>query len=498
MLSNSATTTYRRFDNRPFLVLDWMTTGVVLSEVSTCGGQAKVSRSCYEPWPAGLDPFTAPEATGQFLKSVCNAGRFPTSAVAVSVPRRDVSFKLMELPNVSDNELGPMLSLQIESRAQANSQPVAWDILPHVVPQSVTNRHVTLITVSTSVIQAIQQSAASAGWSHLVITSGDLLIPCVNSQKSQEWTLYIQANRAKLELLLCHNGLPVAGQATAMPTQSQDGHVLSSLNASALQSTAARLMASCPPEWKAADSSVSVIACGTFAEEVVRVLGDAGINVSLLSSDERSLRVLGVAQSLMKQSAESRSTPSCRIDFLRPRSADPRTAARKRRGIRLTLIASAIVGCGIMAIWSEYRSLQQQLAEVDTQRQQMQQYVDRGKDVVGQWEYVSRWQRDTLAVNQEIAALTEVLPSRERLILTRLQLENPVDAENGMLRVDGLCEDVEDVLTMNAAILEKSDHYDLRPQGIEPASADSDFPSRFRIEAELKDRGKSTITEESR
>jgi hypothetical protein len=498
MLSNSATTTYRRFDNRPFLVVDWMTTGVVLSEVSTCGGQAKVSRSCYEPWPAGLDPFTAPEATGQFLKSVCNAGRFPTSAVAVSVPRRDVSFKLMELPNVSDNELGPMLSLQIESRAQANSQPVAWDILPHVVPQSVTNRHVTLITVSTSVIQAIQQSAASAGWSHLVITSGDLLIPCVNSEKSQEWTLYIQANRAKLELLLCHNGLPVAGHAMAMPTQSQDGHVLSSLNAAALQSTAARLMASCPPEWKAADSSVSVIACGAFAEEIVTVLGDAGIKVSLLSSDERSLRVLGVAQSLMKQSAESRSTPSCRIDFLRPRSADPRTAARKRRGIRLTLIASAIVGCGIMAIWSEYRSLQQQLAEVDTQRQQMQQYVDRGKDVVGQWEYVSRWQRDTLAVNQEIAALTEVLPSRERLILTRLQLENPVDAENGMLRVDGLCEDVEDVLTMNSAILEKSDHYDLRPQSIEPASADSDFPSRFRIEAELKDRSKTATTEESR
>ena len=498
MLSNSATTTYRRFDNRPFLVVDWMTTGVVLSEVSTCGGQAKVSRSCYEPWPAGLDPFTTPEATGQFLKSVCNAGRFPTSAVAVSVPRRDVSFKLMELPNVTDNELGPMLSLQIESRAQANSQPVAWDILPHQVQQSATNRHVTLVTVSTPVIQAVQQASATAGWSHLVITSGDLLIPCVDAKTTPEWTLYIQANRAKLELLLCHNGLPVAGQAMAMPTQSQDGHVLSSLNASALQSTAARLMASCPPEWKVAESSVSVIACGVFAEEIVKILGAAGINASLLSSDERSLRVLGVARSLMKQPAESRSTLSCRIDFLRPRSADPRTAARKRRGIRLTLVASAIVGCGLMAVWSEYTSLQKQLGDVETQRQQMQQYVDRGKDVVGQWEYVSRWQRESLAANQEIAALAEVLPSRERLILTRLQLENLVDAENGMLRVDGLCEDVEDVLTMNSAILEKSDHYDLRPQGIEPASADSDFPSRFRIEAELKDRSKTAITEESR
>jgi len=151
-----------------------------------------------------------------------------------------------------------------------------------------------------------------------------------------------------------------------------------------------------------------------------------------------------------------------------------------------------------MAVWSEYTSLQKQLGDVETQRQQMQQYVDRGKDVVGQWECVSRWQRESLAANQEIAALAEVLPSRERLILTRLQLENLVDAENGMLRVDGLCEDVEDVLTMNSAILEKSDHYDLRPQGIEPASADSDFPSRFRIEAELKDRSKTAITEESR
>lgn len=498
MLNPSASNTYRRFSSRPFLVVDWMTTGVVLSEVSTNSGQVRILRSCYEPWPAGLEPFTAPEATGQFLKSVCNAGRFPTSAVAVSVPRRDASFKLMELPNVSNDELGPMLSLQIESRAQANSQPVAWDILPHPVPQSATNRHVTLVTVSVPVIQAIQRASATAGWNHLVITSGDLLIPCVDAETTHEWALYIQANRAKLELLLCHNGLPVAGQATAMPTPSQNGHVLSSLNASALQSTAARLMASCPPEWKTADSSISVIACGTFAEEIVKVLADADINVSLLSSDERSLRALGVARSLMKQSNESRNAAACRIDFLRPRSADPRTAARKRRGIRLTLIASAIVGCGLMAVWSEYISLHKQLTEVETQRQQMQQYVDRGEDVVGQWEYVSRWQRESLAANQEIAALAEVLPSRERLILTRLQLENLVDAENGMLRVDGLCEDVEDVLTMNSAILEKSDHYDLRPQGIEPASADSDFPSRFRIEAELKDRSKTANTEESR
>ena len=225
-------------------LLTFFESGVIATE-----GEDQGFEAAPDGLPTRLDPFTAPEATGQFLKSICNAGRFPTSAVAVSVPRRDARFTLMVLPNVSANEPGPMLSLKLESRAQANSLPVAWGILPHVVSQSVTNRHVTLISVSTPVIQAIQQAAASAGWSHLVITSGDLLIPCVNSEKSQEWTLYFQANRAKLELLLCHNSLHVADQAMAMPTQSQDGHVLSSLNATTLLSTAARLMACC--KWTA-------------------------------------------------------------------------------------------------------------------------------------------------------------------------------------------------------------------------------------------------------
>ena len=40
---------------------------------------------------------------------------------------------------------------------------------------------------------------------------------------------------------------------------------------------------------------------------------------------------------------------------------------------------------------------------------------------------------------------------------------------------------------MNAAILEKSDRYDLRPQSIEPAPEGNEFTSQFRIEVLLRD-----------
>ena len=80
-----------------------------------------------------------------------------------------------------------------------------------------------------------------------------------------------------------------------------------------------------------------------------------------------------------------------------------------------------------------------------------------------------------------------MLPDRNRLIVTRLQLENLVDAEDRVLRVDGLAQGSTDVLGMNAAILEKSDRYDLRPQSIEPAPEGNEFTSQFRIEVLLRD-----------
>ena len=471
---------YRRFQNRPFLVVDWMTTGVVLSEISVANGSPTIVRSQFEHWPAGLNGLATPAEIGAWLKNLCANAKYPTNAVAVSVPRRDQSLKLLELPNVSDDELGPLVGLQVESRVQATGQAVAWDCLPHPAQPEDAHRYVMLATMPMNVSDTIRRAAEVAGWSNLVLTSGDLLTSNLASNSTHPWQLHVLANRVKLELLMCYRGLPVSSYATAMPTDSAVSAEGVTAATAIIQSMSGRLLAGSPRAWQNAYESSAVFLAGSFASQIAVRLASESAHIEPTFADERTPRAMAVAMSLISDTAN-------RIDFLRPRSADGRTATRKQRLVRIAALSTAAVCVAGIGLWIWQQSLQTELAQLDAQRHQLQQFIDRGKNTVDKWSYVSRWQNETVQAATEIRGIASLLPSRERMIVTRLQLENVVDSENSTLRIDGLAQSAEDVLQMNASILDQSAHYDLRPQGIEPSPAGSSFPSQFRIEAILRD-----------
>jgi hypothetical protein len=469
-----------RFQKRPFLVVDWMTTGVVLSEVAAVGGTPAIVRSQFEEWPAGFSLKTSAEEIGAWLKSVCLQAKLPTVAVAVSVSRRDLSLKLLELPAISDDELGPLVSLQVESRVQSTGQPVAWDFLAHPLKPGDTNRYVMLATIPVAVLHLIKQAAEIAGWSNLIVSSGDFLISNIAPGDNAAWQMHVQANRSKLELQLCYRDLPVASYATAMPTNGSTSSDRIPAATAIIQSMSDRLREGCPAAWRNDSKSSAVFIGGTFAPELLESFKHEAVAVRQTLADERTPRATAVASSLISDKAH-------RIDFLRPRSADGRTAGRRRRLIRIVATIACVVCFAVAGLWLWQRSLHNELAQLDAQRMQLQQFIDRGKDIVDKWSYVSRWQAETIHAADEIRSFAELLPSRERLIVTRLQLENVVDSEASTLRIDGMAQSAEDVLQMNASILEQSSHYDLRPQGIEPAPVGGSFPSQFRIEAVLRD-----------
>ena len=475
----SARNPYNRFQDRPFLVVDWMTTGVVLSEVSVANGSPTIVRSQFELWPAGLNGPATPAEIGAWLKTLCTSANYPTTAVAISVPRRDLSLKLLELPNVSDDELGPLVALQVELRVQSTGQAVAWDFLPHAAKREDSHRYVMLATMPIQISDAIRRAAEVAGWANLMLTSGDLLASNLAPASDGPWQVQVQANRVKLELLMCYRGLPVSSYATGMPTDNAAKSTVVAAAIAIIESMSGRLLAGSPKAWQSDTGSSAIFVTGSFASQIAAGLAHEMTSVQSTLVDDRSPRVVAVATSLLSENAS-------RIDFLRPRSADGRTASRKRRVVRIVAMSTAalfLVGTGL---WMWHRSLQSELAQLDSQRQLLQQYIDRGQDTVNKWSYVSRWQNGTVQAAREIRGFATLLPSRERMIVTRLQLENVVDSENSTLRIDGLAQSAEDVLQMNASILEQASVYDLRPQGIEPAPSGSIFPSQFRIEAVLR------------
>ncbi len=113
--------------------------------------------------------------TGQWLKSVCRELGLTSDLAAVSVPRRELSFKLIDLPNVPDDELGPLVSLQVELRTQTSGQEVAWDALHHRVDSpEATTRQITLATLPASTRSAMETACRAAG--HRGADIGDLLV----------------------------------------------------------------------------------------------------------------------------------------------------------------------------------------------------------------------------------------------------------------------------------------------------------------------------------
>lgn len=509
---------YRRFQRSSFLVADWVTSGIILSEVSTAGQMPKVTRSQFVPWPADLVPLDVPEQTGLWLKEICSRERLPVDAVAISVPRRDLSLKLLELPAISDDDLGPLVAFQVESRAQSTGQPVLWDFLPHPVSRNSAQRCVMLATAPAKLCEAIQRTAASAGWSHIVLTSGDLLIGNLSREDGNQWQLSVQANAAKLELLLCHNGTPFAATAVGMPSGDTESTV-SEQAASAVQSLSGRMMAAAPKTWKSGSLVPAVSVNGSHGVSIAAKLEGTGIAATLRHTDACTPRAVSIADSLQQpirnismrsvlfsrgtgprqtdrqgNSGSDRNTgalgpnkgfSTCRIDFLRPRSTDLRLASRRRRQMNVGILAGLLIAVCVTGIWMWHHALIQEFLALQQRQQQTQTFIERGKVVTEQWAYVSHWQRNSIQAAAEIQQLAELLPQRNRLFVTRLQLEGAADSEERMLRIDGLAQHTSDVMNLNTALVERSEHYNVRPQGIEPSPDGSVLPLQFRVEASL-------------
>jgi hypothetical protein len=284
------------------------------------------------------------------------------------------------------------------------------------------------------------------------------------------WVLHVQAHPVKLELLLCRDGIPVAATATAMPTDAAAA-------ATIIRSLHGRLAAGCPSTWKAENSHCVIHISGSLAPAIAGQLQMLALPVELGLLDDRTPRALAVADSIV--------TSARRLDFLQPRCTDGRSARWRRQGSRTAAVALAAAVAGGATLWQSQQELDVQFAQLQQDSRQLQEYVDRGRSVVDKWSYVNRWQQETIHGAREIREFAALLPPRDRMIVTRLQLENAVDAGAAILRIDGLAEEPEDVLNLNASLLQQPSRYELHPQGIEPAPEGSDFPNQFRLEAGL-------------
>lgn len=472
-------------------LIDWLTTGVVIA-VGHRHRQGDWSfRHEYHQWPEDSHPQTDPDLAAAWLRDLCGRSGVSLRSVVASIPRREISLRLLTFPDVSEAELQDLADLQVESRSLAAGQALRWDLLllpqreqfsPGTDPENThqptpPERRATLITVPESVCAMIETVLRKAGTETLRLTSGDLLIhTAVESRfpdaRSEAAALHILSNPQKTELVICSQHVPVA--AGTMGTQAGDPDGM----ATAIESATLRMMATLPDSLKRPDlrGSIPVWISGTEATSLSDVMRQRGLAAHVVDPDERIPRLAAMAAAEMSPR---------RIDFLKSQFAEVRTRARRRRlrAIAAT-VALSVAGLGWTGMaW--YDSLEQMRAELLRRHADLQAIAERGRSVLDQQEFLKRWERSSVNTSQEILLLTELLPPADRMIVTRLQLDAPADAQDKVMRIDGVARSAEDILQLNSRLLQSPEHYQLRPSGIEPAPAGSEMSAQFRVEAGL-------------
>lgn len=453
-------------------VLDWTSTGVVLAQLQLQRGTWQVTASDWESWPEDFDPFADAAETARLLQAWIAARSWAAPPDVISLPRQLVSLRLLSFPVVAAAELGELIALQLESRQAGPDAAQIWDFLPHPTDAADTQQHVSLLSAPARICQSIRRTAEAAGWKLPLLTSADLFLsPPAPSENSCR--LAVQMNRSKLEVLACRGGIPAASLACGVQSDA-DSPYPAPVAVSAL---AERIVESLPQSWRRDVSSQPVFVAGSHSTFLIAQLQAAGFQTIPGPTDDRSPRAIAMAEL-------STGRVAC-CNLLRPRSAAPSLYARRPAIVRsaalLVVLLCALAGW----IFSERNNRHQQLQTLLKKSEQLQSRLSDHQAVPEQRTRLDAWLASAPNPSTSLRGLLALVPADNRVLLTRVQLENIADTNESVLTMDGLAQSPTEISELNTAVLLQPQRYLLRPYGIEPAPPESSLKVKFRTECLL-------------
>lgn len=465
------------FNSGRFTAIDWTGNSVSVQEFSVRGAAISVAAEMHTVWPIDAGPDQSPEAAGDWLAAQLKSAGITATDAIVCVPRQNTSLKLLELPVVSDEELASLVMLQMESRLDGANEDQIFDYLTLPAEDGANHRHVLVAMIGQSKLDQIQQVLNIAGLNVKAASVGELTLDSlVPAQRGL--TMNILANHAKVEFVVSYKGRPLASHAVGMPKS--DFEML----ANSVADIQARLTATLPGSL-AAQSVEQVYLFGPNAYALNKHIRQAcDCDLQTIGTEcDNAIRTL----SLMTQ-LKSGEAP---IDFLNPRRPADANAARRNQLRRYA--AGIAVLCCVVAYWihDQKTSLQTQLDTITRCEHNLRELKERGQSVVQAWQFVDEWKTSSANWSNELHTFTEQLPETGNLYLTQLQLEQPADTRQPILRADGLAKQSEIIMALNRKLMATDGKYELQPNGIEPSGRDSDFRSAFRVDATIHKAGKT-------
>lgn len=474
------------------IVIEWDRDRLIATSGSASRSSVTLSRiAVVDKSDTGLTP----AELGHKLNAALTEAEISTEAAIVLLPRQQVTFHRIQLPQVPDEEVPGIVRLQAATRLTVPVDSVCLDFAPLPVMPGDETREVLLVTVPQKNIDDIRKTLAacsielsgvrvsSFGIAASVAHAG--LLPRESGQ-TIEAVVCLRADMIEMiflkghAVIFSHSGASWASsEQIEQAVRSEISRARMAASEEIKQYTVSRLTLI------GSDSVTGVIPDSVsqrLDDAVIRRIDPENTLLSAPSHDSvTSSDLLGCAGVI----ANLQHRPIEAVDLVNPRKAPEK---KDNRRVKILLTTGAIV----IALVGGWQWRTNKVADLESRTRAINGDVSRI-----QQELRSKATRSELQLDERIAAwrdrdvdwlaemrrIRELMGSTERVIVRRFDFGSRSANHAGTVRIEGFAKSRDDVERLMRILREAN--YDVSQWSIERTSRDADYPTELTLDLSI-------------
>jgi Tfp pilus assembly PilM family ATPase len=452
----------------------------------------RILQSFDQAWIDSSEAVATPTQQSERLRSCLPAGSAP-ERVIICLPREDVILRQVDVPDVPDEDLAPLVGFQAAGKSSQPLEQLHLDFLP--VPKSPGHdgRSVLAVTAPKTTLAKIQGVLKGAGLEAAVVTfntAGLAEFVCQTEQQvgdnGSPAVLAIFREAARIEVVILKNRHVIYGHAARVPGESPE--------AAAILSEASRALVaagqlhhglSIHHAWVCGNTEGSPDLSSRLAERLgapVNVLDPASARWIECPKDHWAERPATTA-ALLGLAVPPAARLTLPFDLLHPRQPPKKVDIRKLRLAAGSAAALVLAAFFMGAIgWTKVR-LQAQIDDLQKQESKLNDDISLSNNAVEKAQVVDAWESGNLDQIQHLATLHDLMGGTDRLYLTQYEFTAGQGDPRGHLISFVNAKALEDIKQLNERLADNG--YRIQPRELNQFSRDDEYPNRFELNANL-------------
>lgn len=436
-----------------------------------------------------------PRELGEKLAAELKAAGIVESQAIVVFPRELVTFHRVQLPNLADDELPEMVSLQAATRLTVPVESVCLDFVPlPVIPGSAT-RDVLLVTVPRTHVNDVREAlsvcgiqlagvrVSSFGIAASAVHSG--LLSSATDQNAVEVVVSMRSDSIEMIFMTGHH---VAFSHSGSSWTSPDGveqavrSEISRARMSAAEDMGAyqvgRLIVIGDPEFTTlVPDSISK----RLNDAEVSRIDPATLFEGSLPTQLKASEVLAVIGVIANDKAKTVDT----ADLVNPRKAAEKKDYSRLKKILAVGTAALAIGGGLSWRASTVNALKNGVATVKLERDDLEQMYKAAEDELRLDSDLQEWSNRDLSWLDEMQKIRTLMGGTDRVLIRKLKFSTRSGKYLGAIDAEGYARSRRDVEDLMQVLAEAG--YEVTPKEMPQNMRDPAYPMELRLEVSIPD-----------